>query len=542
MTSAVSSPPSCNCTIDRLLSANDSFIFITGSQKQSDASAGKPYVAYNIRTGTIETKHRYSEFESLCKSFMKLYPTVIVPPIPEKHSIVDYAALQTRVKDDLATVEKRKRMLQTFLNRVAKHPILGRDHVFHRFLESGVSWSDVLHSPPLSVLPKNQLQTIYTQPTTGLTNEQANAILTSHLVPTPSSAYLLKQPDQKFEESELFTYRVANYMNNNLEKSQRKVIRRLGELANDYAELGAVYNGFSLNEEGPVANAIEKIGQAVDASYSNTGEMVTMIEGDFAEPIQEYAQFAQIIKQVLKFRHLKHAQVEMIEDSLQSKRDSLATLSEMEGESQRLEEAMAREHTIGKNAVDIDELNNGTVDVDGNAISPPLGHQQESNSISSSTMFNNPYASDQSISPTATSSTPTAGTARNNKPHASFSSPNTRRRSRSAWSGPMQMVNAVGHTLQGLIDVDPVATRRNQIGKTKDAIDLLEGALEITRQDLAGISRDVQADLDRFQQEKIKDLKEMLIAYAKAHIQYCQQNLDAWQEVKTEINQIPDQV
>jgi sorting nexin-4 len=46
------------------------------------------------------------------------------------------------------------------------------------------------------------------------------------------------------------------------------------ELANDYAELGAVYNGFSLNEEGQVANAIEKIGQAVDASYSNTGEMV----------------------------------------------------------------------------------------------------------------------------------------------------------------------------------------------------------------------------------------------------------------------------
>lgn len=37
-------------------------------------------------------------------------------------------------------VEKRKRMLQTFLNRVAKHPELGRDHVFHRFIESGVVW------------------------------------------------------------------------------------------------------------------------------------------------------------------------------------------------------------------------------------------------------------------------------------------------------------------------------------------------------------------------------------------------------------------
>lgn len=105
MTSTISSQPPCNCTIDRLLSGNDSFIFITGSQKQSDASAGKPYVAYNIRIGvsmahesahltlifpvsqSVETRHRYSEFESLCKSFVKLHPTVIVPPIPEKHSI-----------------------------------------------------------------------------------------------------------------------------------------------------------------------------------------------------------------------------------------------------------------------------------------------------------------------------------------------------------------------------------------------------------------------------------------------------------------------
>lgn len=53
---------------------------------------------------------------------------------------MDYAVLQARVKDDLPTIEKRKRMLQTFLNRVARHPELGRDHVFHRFLENGVIW------------------------------------------------------------------------------------------------------------------------------------------------------------------------------------------------------------------------------------------------------------------------------------------------------------------------------------------------------------------------------------------------------------------
>ncbi|KAI8063533.1 hypothetical protein BC940DRAFT_327364 [Gongronella butleri] len=524
----------CSCNIYRLLAADGSFIYITGSQKQSD-TAGKAYVAYNIRLANMETRHRYSEFESLCKSLGKLHPTVIVPPIPEKHSLMDYAALQTRVKDDLAMVEKRKRMLQTFLNRLAKHPVLSHDHVFHRFLESGVPWSDILHSPPLSTMPKNTLQMIANEDVLTARGNSSH-ILTSHLIPIPSATYILKNPDPQFEESEQFTYRIANYMSNNLEKSQRKVIRRLGELANDYAELGAVYNGFSLNEEGHVANAIEKIGQAVDASYSNMGEMVAMLEGDFAEPIQEYAQFANTIKQVLKFRHMKHAQVEMIEASLENKKAYLEELSTMEGEARRLEEAIAREHTIGQNAVNIDDINNGLVDAEGQAITSPNGHH----ATDDDPLQDNPYAQ-----PTPRSSTSTGPTGSNSTTpsprRSSFSSP-ARRRSRYAWSGPMQMVNAVGHTLQGLIDVDPVATRRNQIGKTKDAIGVLEEALEITRMDLDGISRDVQADLDRFQTEKIKDLKEMLIAYAKAHIRYCQQNLTSWQEVKDDIDKIPEQL
>lgn len=79
--------------------------------------------------------------------------------------LVDYAALQTRVKDDLPMIEKRKRMLQTFLNRIAKHPELSRDHVFHRFLSSNIVWVRVslfsnckqvaysCNSPMFSTLP-----------------------------------------------------------------------------------------------------------------------------------------------------------------------------------------------------------------------------------------------------------------------------------------------------------------------------------------------------------------------------------------------------
>lgn len=84
--------------------------------------------------------HRYSEFESFRNAMTKLYPTLIIPPIPSKQTIGDYAVKQGKAKEDVAMIARRKRMLQTFLNRIARHPILSNEHVFHRFLEGEVSW------------------------------------------------------------------------------------------------------------------------------------------------------------------------------------------------------------------------------------------------------------------------------------------------------------------------------------------------------------------------------------------------------------------
>ena len=37
-------------------------------------------------------------------------------------------------------IARRRRMLQVFLNRIARHPILSTEYVFHRFLSADVSW------------------------------------------------------------------------------------------------------------------------------------------------------------------------------------------------------------------------------------------------------------------------------------------------------------------------------------------------------------------------------------------------------------------
>jgi hypothetical protein len=71
---------------------------------------------------------------------------VIVPSVPEKHSVADYASKPGKAKEDVKIISKRKVLLERFLNYVAVHPELGSAHFFHLFLSGEKSWGDVLTS------------------------------------------------------------------------------------------------------------------------------------------------------------------------------------------------------------------------------------------------------------------------------------------------------------------------------------------------------------------------------------------------------------
>lgn len=85
------------------------------------------------------------------------------------------------------------------------------------------------------------------------------------------------------------------------------------------------------------------------------------------------------------------------------------------------------------------------------------------------------------------------------------------------------LISAVKHSLSGMMDVDPEATRRANIGKTRDNISQLEDSLQASAQDLKYASTTLQADLDRFQRQKVADLRQMSIQLAMAHREWCQQ-------------------
>lgn len=264
------------------------------------------------------------------------------------------------------------------------------------------------------------------------------------------------------------------------------------------------------------------------------------LEVNVNEPMQEYVQYASIIKSILKFRHQKHIQSESTADQLEAKRNSLENLERMETEAKRIEDALKRERTGTAGSTTSTPTTNAARS--DSAAQEASSHVGDDHSITEEGTFtnepetlptsaddtdhadgSNPYGRSSSSDSNADQPTnPYAQLppAHGNNPyvhsHAPASTSAKRRSTR------LNVFSALSHTIHGIIDVDPEATRRNNIGKTRDAIVQLEEQLETTNADLEKISRAVQSDLDRFQRQKIRDLRSILLAYAKAHQKWCQ--------------------
>ncbi|EPQ28451.1 uncharacterized protein PFL1_03754 [Pseudozyma flocculosa PF-1] len=515
-----------------------STIEIVDAQKTSDGASS--FIAYVVRNGASEAKRRYSEFEALREALVKLHPTIIIPPIPSKHTLSDYAAKQSKAKEDATIIARRRRMLQSFLRRCDNHPKLRDDEVLRKFLDGRYSWPEILNSPPLSHLPKSNLKA----PAQNPADPHASPAYAS--LPLPASASALKQPNQRFIDSEAFTNRFANHLSGSMEKVNRRLMRRWTEASGDYAELGAILNGFSLTESGSLATAIERTGQAADSIYISTGQMLRDWEEKFTEPLHEYTQFAAILQKLLKWRHLKHLQYELAQDALEAKKMQIVELERVEAEARRLDEALER----GGAGL----LTNGRVTgsgVDANGIRDSVGSSfRPRTSLYGSAAEEEGPSSNKTDGPAATQvetdggsrerTTPASASASRSEAARPTSPPLSpgKRASSSSRSSGYGLLGAITHTFHSVMDVDRDASRRNNIGKLREDIAMLEEAVSLTANDLHFATTAIQTDLDRFQRQKVADFKQMTLEFAKMHREYCRLNLENWKEAKAEIDNI----
>lgn len=529
-----------NSRIERILDEHPELeIHIVHAGKNTEGGGG--FITYTVRTGDIEVRRRYSEFASLRQTLVSLHPTLIIPPIPEKHSFADYAAKPTKAKEDAGIIELRQRMLATFLNRCRRMKEVREDGVWWRFLDPNVSWQEVLQSAPVAGVPKNNLKAPPLDPANPTTahsylpvpaqnaklrsasgssasgtptSPPGQSVLASAASHTTPQVQFARFPplSQQLSEGDLDPYfstfensskELETLLTGSMEKVNARLLRHLYSLGDDLMDLGARYNAFSLSEQSAsVAHAIEKAGQACDFTYIQSRDLSSSLSAGFAEPMRESAQFASVVRSVLKYRVLKRVQEEMTRDELEKKKAHLEQLERSEIEAKRIEQYMSSSGI----------------------------HQQQSlpqRSVSSGSNRNRPASHDadnasvDSDFPRNSGQVPSAeqGGPHQHQQDAGYSdppaSPPTRSHSRGGSGVVNKLFGRITHAVQGVTDQDPERARRDALGKTKESLSHLEQALEVSQKDVKDASAGVLQDLRRFQAQKEEDLRQYMVSRSR---------------------------
>lgn len=458
--------------------------------------------------------------------------------------MADYAAKPTSAKQDQQMIDLRKRMLAVFLNRCRRMEQVRTDGVWWRFLDPNASWvrpflvgffslcfflfmvqgtaaniglpcvqSEVLNSHPIASIPKSVLK--------APPLDTANPTAAHSYLPVPSNSAKLKAPmnanptldsdalsggaltrfppdNKKLSEQELDPYFITfeasikeleQLLAGPMEKVNRRTLSHLSSLAADLCELGSKYNAFALSEEKSetLGAAIEKIGQAADSSYIATEELSSQLGASFAEPMRENAQFAGVVRSVLRYRVLKRVQQEMTNEELSKKKALLDQLEHSEAEARRIEQYLS-----------------GSQQIQPPRASSGHGRGQREGNQDDAESFDSDFPPTHGVS--------NAPSAKQGAPERSPTAP-AHRKMPSGNSITNKIFGPIRHAIQGVADVDPERSRRDLIGKTRESIGQLEQAQVAVERDVRDASASTLMDLKRFQREKEDDLRRYMVSF-----------------------------
>lgn len=558
-TTQVKKKASYESRIEQILYENPELpIFIVDAGKSLEM--GSKYIVYTIRTGDLEVRRRYSEFASLREALSRLHPTLVIPPIPEKHTMADYAANPTQAKQDQQIIDLRKRMLAVFLNRCKLMDEVRNDGVWWRFLDPNSSWNEVIHSHPISSIPKSIMKAPPLNPANplpahaylpipastarlkaasqGITNAQGMITSTDINTNSPNNSHSRVRPpsigrfpndklqlsdadlDPFFIKFEALSKELELLLTGPLERINRRTLNHLSSLSLDFAELGARFNGFALSEaSSSLAAAIERVGQAIDTSYLATEELSSSLGASFAEPMRESAQFASVVRSILRYRVLKRVQQEMTNEELIKKRILLESLERSEIEAKRIESYLSS------------ASNSRFPSFSGSASTDPSVRRESQQPHGYRPSIESDFPPTHGDRTTASVGQGEASSKEHFAAH--------RKNSSGSYIANKIFVR-LSHAVHGVVDVDPERTRRDLIGKTKETIGQLEQAKEVAEQDVKDASYGILRDLKRFQAGKEDDLRRYMLAYAKSQIEWAKKNKETWDEAKGEIQNIDE--
>ncbi|KAI8821365.1 uncharacterized protein EV422DRAFT_527934 [Fimicolochytrium jonesii] len=274
------------------LTANNALkVTVTDAQKHGEGSSA--FVTYAIDTkstlpsfarSNLSTRRRFQDFAWLHGTLSEEYPACIIPPLPGKHRM-EYI---TGDRFSTEFIEKRRYSLQTYINRVTRHPTLQNSAAIKKFLQPG------------------DLQ-------------GADAVAKrrdSHVFESISDAILnvvskVREPDPKFLE---YKESVEKFEENlkTVERLNIKLLKEQSDLETDTADLHRSITTMA-SMETQISEPLSEFGSTLREIAKLLHEKTLREDTDLVGEIREYIAYSHSVKEVLKIRDQKQIDHEELE-------------------------------------------------------------------------------------------------------------------------------------------------------------------------------------------------------------------------------------
>ncbi|KAJ3021759.1 intercellular trafficking and secretion [Thoreauomyces humboldtii] len=274
------------------LTANEALkVTIDDSQKHGEGSSAFITYAVSSKTTlptfprtTLSTRRRFQDFLWLHHTLMEEYPACIIPPVPGKHRM-EYI---TGDRFSSEFIEKRRHSLQTYMNRITRHPTLQVSKAMRKFLETG------------------DLQSA----------DAASRNRDSHVFETISDVILnvvtkVRKPDERFLE---FRDSVDKFEENlkTVERLHAKLLKEQNDLEQETTDFqGSLVTMGSMETQ--ITEPLTEFSGSVREVASLLKRKSSREEGDFVSGIREYIAYCQSVKEVLRVRDQKQIDYEELE-------------------------------------------------------------------------------------------------------------------------------------------------------------------------------------------------------------------------------------
>lgn len=550
-----------------------------GNSNEGMVNSLKKYIVYTIKLinvkdpkDEIQTRRRYSDFESLRDVLSKIFPLVIIPPIPPKNffnlgmlnglvgsnsinssngssvsnngnsanttnpssalpSSANYSYINSKHLNKSKLIEHRKRLLTNFLNNCLKIPQIRNLEFFAKFLDPNANWSDEI-ALITSQLPKS----VYLlNPENGLKTDSVYA----HL-PIPVSNHPIKMSflkpllDNKKKLSKKTSQLISNGTakltsteeseNNDLSAQTSPVTPPdpgvvEGNIGDNYivttSKLDDINKKIMANFVG-LSNDYTELGITLN-SFSLILADSPVSRNNKTKNEEEDTRINLVFDKVGQVFDRSYVTINSLTSDLETK------FSEPLGEAVQYTEILQFINKYQRRKIRQQRLLDDEVNEKKRDLYDLLKTEEESARIDG-VLNSQPIANDPKFDL--------------NRTHPEELAHHQQKSGKFKLFPSMNSLKKITQYVSDIIDQNPEQTRKQKIASLKTKITTLEKCQKIMLEDVSYIADEMDKNFRQFHIKELRVIFEILLTYNGFLIGWAKKNVDIWEEIKDEVEKL----